>query len=221
MKIENITKSYGKRAVLRGISFDASSGECIGILGGNGSGKSTLLNILAGVIRSDSGSFSFRGNELLRNPVLRGSVVGYVPQGTPLFDELTAFDNLRLWYKKDEIERELNGGVLSMLGIGDFLKVSVGKMSGGMKKRLSIGCSVAGKPNILLLDEPSAALDLVAKESICEYIRDFKARGGIVVIATHDVGELPLCDRLFLLKDGGLLPYEFKGDVSDIVGRLK
>lgn len=220
MKITGITKSYGRHSILRSVSFTAESGECIGIIGGNGSGKSTLLSILAGVIGADNGSFTFDGKELLTNTKLRSSIVGYVPQGTPLIEELTAFDNLRLWYTADEIKKELRDGVLDMLGIGEFLKTPVRKMSGGMKKRLSIGCSVANKPKILLLDEPSAALDLVCKKSISDYIRSFTAGGGIVVLATHDTGELSLCDKHFLLKDGLLKSYEYDGDVERLCEKI-
>ncbi len=87
-------------------------------------------------------------------------------------EELSAWDNLRLWYSRDALKRELESGVLKMLGIDTFLKVPVRKMSMGMKKRLSIGCAVYGNPDILLLDEPTAALDIVCKESIYAYIDD-------------------------------------------------
>lgn len=220
MKIEHIKKKYGKKMILKDVSFEATSGECIGILGGNGSGKSTLLGILAGVLKSDGGSFCFDGENLFSSGGKRASVVGYVPQNTPLLEELTAYDNLRLWYDKAAMEVSLSTGVLSMLGVGEFLKVPVYKMSGGMKKRLAIGCSVAHEPMVLLLDEPSAALDLVCKESIGAYLTEFKARGGIIILATHDTHELGLCDRLFILKNGVLNPYVFDGDVHRLAGRL-
>ncbi len=220
MEILNIKKSYGKKQVLKDITFSAKEGECIGILGGNGSGKSTLLNILAGVLHCDGGSFVYRDRELLGNAKLRSAVTGYVPQSTPLFEELSAMDNLLLWYTRDEIKKELSDGVLKMLGIDEFIKVKVSKMSGGMKKRLSIGCSVAGNPKILLLDEPSAALDLYCRENICNYLRSYKEKGGTVIIATHDTSELPLCDRLYIIKDGTLHPYNYDGDTEKLISEL-
>ena len=220
MKIENIKKKYGKRTVLDGVSFSVEKGECIGILGTNGSGKSTLLSILAGIQKSDSGSFLYNNTELLENTKKRSQIVGYVPQGTPLLDELSALDNLKLWYTHGEMEKSLSSGVLAMLGINDFLKVPVHKMSGGMKKRLAIGCAVAHNPKILLLDEPSAALDLVCKERISNYLLDFKEQGGTVILATHDVQELPLCDKLYILKNGVLNDYHFDGNVHRLAGRL-
>ncbi len=220
MKIEHIKKKYGKKAVLNDISLTAQPGMCIGILGGNGSGKSTLLNILAGIFKPDSGSFTFNNTDLLKKSKIRSSVLGYVPQNTPLIEELTAKDNLRLWYSADEIEIQLKAGVLGMLGIDAFLSTPVCKMSGGMKKRLAIGCAVAHNPQILLLDEPSAALDLVCKARISNYLLDFKKNGGIIILATHDIQELPLCDALYILKNGVLTPYTFDGNINRLAGNL-
>ena len=220
MKIENIKKNYGKKQVLKGISFSAKDGECVGILGVNGSGKSTLLNILSGIQKGNDGDFSYNDVSLLKNAKKRSEVVGYVPQSTPLLEELSACDNLRLWYDEEQMEKSLREGVLGMLGIGEFIKVPVCKMSGGMKKRLAIGCAVAHNPKILLLDEPSAALDLVCKERISNYLLDFKKQGGIVILATHDVQELPLCDRLYILKGGVLEEYNYDGNIHRLVGLL-
>lgn len=232
MKIEvrGIVKRYGKKTVLRDISFTAESGKCVGILGGNGCGKSTLLSILAGIQKCDSGSFTCYenvtedntavGRDLFKDTVKRSELIGYVPQGTPLIEELTAKDNLSLWYTKDEMKHELESGVLGMLGIGDFLKTTVSRMSGGMKKRLSIGCSVSKKPPVLLLDEPMAALDLVCKKNISEYLNHYKAAGGIIIISTHDVIELGLCDEWYIIKDGTLTPFEYTGDIDELVKNL-
>ena len=220
IEIKQIQKKYKKKSVLTDINLDVQEGSCVGILGGNGSGKSTLLSILAGVQKADNGSFLWGGADLFKNEKIREEILGYVPQGNPLMEELTAWDNLRLWYEKDELKKELDGGVLDMLGIPDFLKVPVRKMSGGMKKRLSIGCSVANHPKLLLLDEPSAALDLICKERIGNYLKDFKAQGGSIILATHDVQEIELCDAWYILKNGMLEPYLYDGNVHHLVGKL-
>ena len=222
MKFEiiGIKKKYGKKIPLSDVSFEAESGKCIGILGRNGSGKSTLLSILAGVRDADGGSFAADGRELLSGKSNISNLVGYVPQGTPLIEELSARDNLLLWYDKKALERELDGGVLDMLGINDFINLPVRKMSGGMKKRLSIGCSVAKHPSLLLLDEPCAALDIICKQSIREYLEAFKAAGGAIILATHDEGELALCDEIYVLKDGTLSPYRYSGDIADLIEKL-
>ena len=213
LEINDIRKKYGKKTVLDGISLSAEAGSCVGILGGNGCGKSTLLSIIAGLSRADSGSVTTVKDN-------GKAVIGYVPQGTPLMEELSAKDNLRLWYSRDALKRELESGVLKMLGIDTFLKVPVRKMSMGMKKRLSIGCAVYGDPDILLLDEPTAALDIVCKESIYAYIDDFRKKGGIVLFVTHDVHEFELCDRCYVMKDGRLSEYTYDGDLRKLAGMM-
>ncbi len=220
IRICGIAKAYGKKQVLKDVSLDAAGGSCIGILGSNGSGKSTLLSILAGVLTPDTGSFSIDGKDLLVQTKLRSALVGYVPQGTPLIEELTAWDNLLLWYDKEDLQKELSGGVLSLLGIHDFLRVPVKKLSGGMKKRLTIGCAMAHRPPILLLDEPTAALDLACKKEIFSYLQAYRHSGGVVFLTTHDAMELGQCDRLYILKDGCLLPYTYTGDMGDLLENL-
>lgn len=219
-EIQGIKKKFGKKTPLCDINFTAQSGQCIAILGKNGSGKSTLLSILAGVQRRDSGAFLLDGEDMFHNRALLASQVGYVPQGTPLLEELSAFDNLLLWYDKKTLSHELDGGVLSMLGVNEFINVTVGKMSGGMKKRLSIGCSMAKSPSLLLLDEPCAALDLVCKQSIYEYLETFKKRGGALILTTHDESDLALCDKILILKNGILIPYEYDGNINHLAKEL-
>jgi len=220
LELNGIRKSYGRQQVLRDVSLAAQSGECVGILGVNGSGKSTLLAVLAGLQKGE-GSFLLDGTDLLRDEKLRVSRVSMVPQNPPLLPELTARDNLLLWYSRGEMERQLEGGNLKLLGIGDFLRVPVQRLSGGMKKRLAIGCAMAGDPRVLLLDEPTSALDLVCKEAIYRWLRHFQAAGGIVLLATHDVYELQLCDTIHVLKDGVLQPYTGRRLAEDLIGCLK
>ena len=107
-----------------------------------------------------------------------------------------------------------------MLGIPEFAKTTVSKMSGGMKKRLSIGCSVAHKPKILFLDEPTAALDLVCKDNIASYLKSFVQDGGIAIIAPHDTAELSICDRLYILKHGRLTEYNGSRETAEIIKQL-
>lgn len=220
IEIKNIVKHYRHKQVLHDISFCAEGGACIGILGANGSGKSTLLSILAGVLKQDSGEFLFNGEDLLKDPKKRAQLVGYVPQGTPLLEELTAKDNLLLWYDAKSLKQELETGVLKMLGIPEFFKVPVKRMSGGMKKRLSIGCAMAKRPPIMLLDEPTAALDLVCKEAISDYLKLYKQSGGLLLLTTHDVMELSLCDQCYIIKEGRIVPFVFDGDVKKLVDNL-
>ncbi|MBQ8005530.1 MAG: ABC transporter ATP-binding protein [Clostridia bacterium] len=220
IKVENICKKYGRKQILSDVSFSVKDGECVGILGGNGCGKSTLLSIIAGVRNANCGTLFADEIDLFKNKKKRSELIGYVPQGTPLLDELTAYDNLCLWYGKREMKEELSCGTLKMLGIDEFLKVPVRKMSGGMKKRLSIGCSVAHKPHVLLLDEPTAALDLICKEQIREYLKKHKDNGGIILLTTHDERELEICDKLFIIKEGVINEADFEGDIKALTEKF-
>ena len=205
LKLIELSKSYKNKQVLKNVSLSFSEGEIVGILGENGSGKSTLLSILAGVEKSDSGTVLLSGKNLLksRKSSRFSETVGYVPQSTVLIEELSAFDNLRLWYKKSELDCALSDdGILNFLGINSFLRTTVSKMSGGMKKRLAIGCAVAKNPKILLLDEPSAALDIPCKQKLHDYYKNFTKKGGILLIVTHDEAEISLCTKKIVLKDG-------------------
>lgn len=205
IEINNLTSAYGKKKVLNGVSLSGERGECIGIVGPNGCGKSTLLSIMAGTLRPLSGTISYYGNDALGNRTVFNKMTGYVPQENPLMPELSVYDNLRLWYTdKAELKKELEQGFLQILGIQEFIRMPVSKLSGGMKKRVSIGIALSGMPPVLILDEPSAALDLVCKEDIKRYLRIYLEKKGTVVITTHEESELELCDSLYVMKGGRL-----------------
>ncbi|MCM1123008.1 MAG: ABC transporter ATP-binding protein [Eubacterium sp.] len=212
--VTDITSSYGKKQILKGASFTAMRGECIAVVGANGCGKSTLLSVLAGTLKPGSGEVLYYGRKAWSDSdggrmradmeVIRG-MTGYVPQENPLIPELTVYDNLRLWYPdKRKLAQELERGFLNLLGINGFVKKQVSKLSGGMKKRVSIGIAMAGMPPVLLLDEPSAALDLVCKEDIRRYLQAYLSRKGTVVITTHEESELDLCNKVYVMKNGRL-----------------
>ena len=206
IEIENLISAYGRKKVVQGVTFSAGRGECIGIIGPNGCGKSTLLSTMAGVLRPLSGTIRYYGKDALQNRVVFQKMTGYVPQENPLMPELSVYDNLRLWYPdKAELEKELEQGFLQILGIPEFVGKTVSKLSGGMKKRVSIGIALSGMPPVLSLDEPSAALDLVCKEDIRRYLQIYLERKGTVVITTHEESELSLCNSLYVMKNGKLV----------------
>ena len=225
--IKDIRKSYRSAQILSGVCIEAGEGSMTCILGKNGCGKSTLLSILAGVARADSGAFLFEEKtvssiDLLRRRMDASRLIGYVPQSTPLLEELSALDNLRLWYTggKKVLRQELEEGVLKDLDIERFLHKNVRTLSGGMKKRLSIGCALAHHPRILLLDEPGAALDLIAKEQIVTWLKKFCSRGGIVLLASHELGEIENCSRAYILKDGVASPVDHRVDSAHLAALL-
>lgn len=205
--VTDIEKKYGRHQCLKGASFSCEAGMCVGIAGLNGSGKSTLLSIMAGNLKEDDGSVFYDGINLLKDKKMISKYIGYVPQENPLIEDLTVYDNLMLWYcdSKYNLKDELENGFMKQLGIDKFKNKTVKKLSGGMKKRVSIAIAMHTTPKILLLDEPGAALDIEAKWVIREYIKKFKNAGGMVIIVTHDEEELDLCDKLYVMSNKTLV----------------
>ena len=195
--IENVSLKY-KKTVLTDVTISAGRGEVIGLLGLNGSGKSTLLSAIAGLRRTSKGTIKVGGK------------AGFVTQENALIDELTAMDNLKMWtpLSKAEILKELTETELSILKVNEFIDLKVKRMSGGMKKRLAIASVLLSKPDILLMDEPLAALDIPAKNDIINFIDSFRAKGGTVFIASHSEEMFKHCSKIYLLKNGAatLLP---------------
>ena len=214
--IVGLKKRYGKRDILKGVTLNIEFGSCIGILGGNGSGKTTILSILAGITDADEGEFICEDYDLLKDDKRRRFLVGIIPQCNPLIEELSGKDNLLLWHDRKYLNMSAKEGIIKELGITKFINKRVSTLSEGMKKRLSIACAVKKHSKILLMDEPGAALDIVAKEIIHEYIKKFTDMGGIVILVTHDEGELNLCDRHYILKDGVLNEYRFDGNIKKL-----
>lgn len=195
--VEKVSLKY-KKAVLTDVSISAEKGEVIGLLGLNGSGKSTLLSAIAGLRKPSSGSIKVNGK------------AGFVTQENALIDELTAMDNLKMWtpLSRQDIIKELTETELSILKVNDFIDLKVKRMSGGMKKRLAIASVLLAKPDILLMDEPLAALDIPAKNDIINFIDSFRSKGGTVFIASHSEELFKHCSKIYLLKNGvsSLLP---------------
>ena len=195
--VENVSLKY-KKTVLTNVTISAGKGETIGLLGLNGSGKSTLLSAIAGLRKPSSGTIKVNGK------------AGFVTQENALIDELTAMDNLKMWtpMSRQDILKELTETELSILKVSDFIDLKVKRMSGGMKKRLAIASVLLSKPDILLMDEPLAALDIPAKNDIINFVDSFSKKGGTIIIASHSEELFKHCSKIYLLKKGvsSLLP---------------
>lgn len=187
------------------VNLTVQKSQIIGIVGANGCGKSTLLQILAGLRLPDEGNIYLDGQQVKgsarRSLLLR--YTGYVPQESNLIPEISVGDNLFLWYRdKHKMKQELESGFLHIMGIDKMYGIKAEHLSGGMKKRVSIGCALADSPVILLLDEPNAALDLPGKEQLREYFLQYQKMGGTVILATHDESDLEICDKVYVLRQG-------------------
>jgi ABC-2 type transport system ATP-binding protein len=202
VRAEGISKRYGERDALRDVSFEVAGGERVAVIGPNGAGKTTLLQILAGTLRPTAGTVSVER-------------VGWVPQQPALYSKLSVAENLRLFARLEkvaDVERSV-ARMLEQTALADRSGDEVGQLSGGNRQRVNIAIGLLGEPAVLLLDEPSAALDPRQRERLWEFIG---ALGTTVVFATHDVGEAErFADRVLVLADGELL---FTGAPEELVG---
>lgn len=197
--VEKIEKKYGSKNVLKDISFIAHPGEKVAIIGRNGCGKSTLLKILAGIHPPTGGRLSYYGKEPLKQKKYFSEMCGYVPQENPLLEELSVKDNLKLWGGKQSVQ-DMN--LRSMFELDEILKVPVKKLSGGMKRRVSIACAIAKWPSILIMDEPTSSVDLYYREKIHKWMDDYVNRNGIIIFSTHEEYEIQQSGRCLLMNAG-------------------
>lgn len=198
LRVEHIGKKYKKQTVLKDISFTVSSGECIGFIGANGCGKTTLLSILVGVEFADKGHAYIDGKKIDLKKGLGKNKLGYVPQINPLPESLSVKECLQLWCDNKDIYKK----IVRRYDLVDIEKKTISKLSGGMKRRVAIACALASEPEILIMDEPTAALDISYKKLIHEDMNDFVKRGGILIIVTHEKEEIDMCTTCYRIENG-------------------
>jgi ABC-2 type transport system ATP-binding protein len=194
---EGLVKRYGDRVALRGVSLAARPGELVAIIGPNGAGKTTLLSILAGIQRADEGSIT-----------AAPAGIGWVPQQPAVYNKLTVEENLSLFARLERCPdpRATVDRMLALSDLGDRAGDQVGTLSGGNKQRVNIAIGLLAEPDVLLLDEPSAALDPRQRARLWEFIVRLAAEGTTVIYATHNIQEADrYANQLVVLADGELL----------------
>jgi ABC-2 type transport system ATP-binding protein len=205
-----LTKRYGRRDALRGVTFEARAGEVVAVIGPNGAGKTTLLSILAGIQPPTSGTVSRGPRE-----------VGWVPQSPAVYTKLSVAENLRLFARLEKVA-DPDAAVAAMLeqtGLADRAADELGELSGGNRQRVNIAVGLLADPPVLLLDEPSSSLDPRQRERLWEFIGALAARDTAVVFSTHNVGEAErYADRVLVLADGEALFTGSPADLEALVG---
>ena len=207
LSVRGLTKRFGTRAALESVSFELAPGELVGIVGPNGAGKTTLLSILAGVLSADEGEMTLSGHD-----------AGWVPQQPALYSKLSVAENLRLFARLEKIAdpEAAVARMLAQTGLAERSDEEVGRLSGGNQQRVNIAIGLLAAPSLLLLDEPSAALDPRQRERLWEFISGL---GTTVVFSTHDVGEVErYATRVLLLADGDLLFTGTPAELEQAVG---
>ncbi len=211
LEADGLVKRYGERAALRGVSVSAGRGELVAVIGPNGAGKTTLLTILAGITRADAGRVSPGPAE-----------VGWVPQQPALYGKLTVAENLRLFARLEKApdpEAEVDR-MLELTGLRERADDQVAALSGGNRQRVNIAIGLLGRQPVLLLDEPSAALDPRQRERVWEFVLALARSGTTVVYSTHNIQEADrYAARVLVLADGELLFTGAPHQLEEVVER--
>ena len=199
VQVTDVGKRDRKVQVLKNVSFQVMSGECGAIVGRNGCGKSTLLRILAGVQSADTGMIQYFGTPIGRSASVCRKFCGYVPQENPLLEELSVKDNLKFWSggAKKNLEQ-----IIQQFDLDEIMHVKVEKLSGGMKRRLAIACALLQLPPIILLDEPTAALDIYYKNSTLAWMQKYRKMNGTIIMVSHEEQEIVFADRCLMWHEG-------------------
>lgn len=221
IEIHEVHKHFGLLHALRGISFSIAEGEFFALLGPNGAGKSTLINILGGLIRADQGTVRIMGHDVIIDYRNARRSVGIVPQELVYDPFFTVREALTIQSGYFGITRNQPwiDELMHQLGLTDKADVNMRKLSGGMKRRVLVALALVHKPAVIVLDEPTAGVDVELRISLWAFIKNLNQEGHTIVLTTHYLQEAEqLCHRVAMLKDGRLLALD---STENLVGRFK
>ncbi|SHF22864.1 ABC-2 type transport system ATP-binding protein [Alkalibacter saccharofermentans DSM 14828] len=222
VKIENLVKRYGDLIALDHLNIEIEEGEIFGLLGPNGSGKTTAINCLLSLLKYDKGTIEVFGKEMTPSAYDIKRDIGIVMQNVAVFDELNVYENIDYFcglYITDKNKRkELVEEAIEAVGLKDFVKFRPKKLSGGLLRRLNIACGIAHKPKLIILDEPTVAVDPQSRNNILEGIKKLNAQGATIIYTSHYMEEIEqLCSRLVILDKGKIIAAGTKEEVKSMI----
>jgi ABC-2 type transport system ATP-binding protein len=207
--IRNLVKRYGGVTAVDDLNLKVAEGEMMGLIGPDGAGKTSTLRMLCGLIRPDSGDCFVAGKHTVRDTAFVRSIVGYMPQRFSLYPDLSVEENLRFFadlFQVERFEREKRmRRLLDFSRLGPFSKRRAAALSGGMKQKLALSCTLIHTPKILLLDEPTTGVDPVSRREFWEILGDLKKDGVTLLVTTPYMDEAAKCDRVALVDKGRIL----------------
>ncbi len=204
--VEDIRKSYGDLKAVDGVSFSVAEGEFFGILGPNGAGKTTTLEIVEGLREPDSGSVRLLGESPFPRKMALLPRIGVQLQASSFFEKLTAREQLETFASLYGVGAVKANEMLELVGLADKANTREDKLSGGQRQRLSIACALVHDPDVVFLDEPTAALDPQARRNLWDVLRAIQERGKTILYTTHYLDEAEiLCDRVAIMDEGRIL----------------
>ena len=217
IQVKEVTKSFGKKVVLKDINFDIKQGRIYGFIGPSGSGKTTLVKMMVGMDIPDKGSIYLLGEKMPNLEILQQ--IGYMAQSDALYTALTGKENLMFFaslFKLDNAEKQKRiAYAAELVGLTDDLDKKVSAYSGGMKRRLSLVLAIIQNPQVLILDEPTVGIDPELRLSIWnELLRLKNEEGKTIIVTTHVMDEAEKCDYISMVRDGSIIatgtPFQLK-----------
>lgn len=208
--VKNLVKRYGDLVALDHLSLDIKEGEIFGLLGPNGSGKSTAINCILSLLNYDKGDVEIFGKKMTPDAYDLKRDIGIVMQNVAVFDELTVYENIDYFcglYVRDRAERKrLVEEAIAFVELDQFRKFYPKKLSGGLLRRLNIACGIAHKPKLIILDEPTVAVDPQSRNKILEGIERLNAQGATIVYTSHYMEEVEqICSRIVIMDKGRII----------------
>ncbi len=209
IKLEKVTKNYGKAEALKGISFEVKEGEVVGLLGPNGAGKTTTMNIITGFTQPTSGSVIIDKEDMLKKPTKAKIVIGYMPEGVPLYTELTVREFIKYMAELKRVpKKKIKESVQKALEDANLVEVQnkiIKNISRGYKQRVSLAGTLVSDPKVIILDEPTVGLDPKQVAEIRELIKKL-GKNHTVILSSHILSEVSqICDRVIIMNKGEII----------------
>ncbi len=222
IKIENLVKRYGNTLALDHFNLDVKEGEIFGLLGPNGSGKSTAINCMLSLLKYDRGSIRIMGEEMSPDNYRVKSQIGIVMQDVAVFEELNVYDNIdcfcSLYVRDRKKRRELVEDAIRFAGLEEYRKLYPKKLSGGLLRRLNIACGIAHRPKLIILDEPTVAVDPQSRNRILEGICELNRQGSTIVYTSHYMEEVEqICTRIAIMDHGRSIAVGTKEELKSMI----
>jgi ABC-2 type transport system ATP-binding protein len=222
----DLSKRFGDIHAVDRVSFEVSEGEIYGMLGPNGAGKTTTISLVCGLLKPDGGNVVVSGSNFWSDPQAARRIMGVVPQDLAIYEELSGRENLEFWGRIAGLglrdARIRAGELLEALSLVDRGNDAVKKYSGGMKRRVNLGCALMHRPKLLLLDEPTVGIDPHARANILDFVRALVADGAAILYTTHYLEEAEtLCHRIGIIDHGRLLAEGTLAELQQRVGEAQ
>ncbi len=221
IEVKNVTKKYGKAVAVEDISFSINDGEIVGLLGPNGAGKSTTMNILTGYIEQTSGEVTIEGYNTLRKPRKAKKQIGYMPEGVPLYPELTVKEFVTYMAELKQVDRKVRKEkvekVIEQTGLKDVENKLTRNLSRGYKQRVSMAGALVGEPKILILDEPTVGLDPKQITEIRSLIKEL-GKTHTIILSSHILSEVSqICNKVIIINKGKIIAIDTPENLEDKV----